>query len=935
MATAVQGTSPEGLVTAGLGLTVAAESLLQLPNPVPGDDPMEDWWQNPNLSTVLEHMSTDEANWVRACLTAMPVPLKRIQRDYTEVLEVSSTGSDASALVSFVEGLCSSDSQRYPGRRTGVPTARHSQSHETAVAAGVQTHRALAQSSLPGQHDGAVPRIQPQQPIGEWLFGKRQMTLQYFTTTHPSGALAADTGDSLLGGGTTDVPSSGGKAPADPLDSSAGSWLLVQRCGLFPLVTAGDAASGLPVGVINPNCAICFIAVVLQVWFAIPRLRTLVLGLPVDPQEKRASGRLVAELQSIFRVMSRHDVGPRLMALDPSRFVDACAVLNLGLSEWEQVWRGEGELSSMLSTPVVRPSPHQGDPAEFHTELLTKLVSHLTGSSLGIIKDTATLNFDMTTSCDTCTYKERSAESLYVLNLSLVDLTNKVRADSVQGLWDAHWQLEETCGRRNCTGTTKTSRTITHLPEFLWLQIARNSPGTRQKNSSFVQVDEEVRISFFPPAADAQNFVYDLMAVMVHDGGKEGGHYYVIMKYGDKWVLCNDAEVSVFDKAHLQREVSGGKQPADASKPSWRKMQRDTRHSVDHSAVCCVYRRRGAPVDECGVLQLPDLGDGAECSAWFEHWDRVESCDSVRFPSAGVNNLCPLPSSASDGGHERSMPFTESTNVLLYKFVRGKDAPSIPPRYAALLQEMEERPDLHKVLISRVLEPFAKAVAGDQSLPFWVVDVVRRTPRNHREWAASCLRVLYSEAAQEIVNRVQQNHGEWPDLETRVRTHQPQDNDLVEGTLEFITGVRLAVPRPPIPSWTAVCLGLLPQCQSTAAALKFRDQFSSMMLKAVKVRVQRIRNTVTGVGNVGACADTMPPPPHPSPRRRASSSRALPVHRMLRLCARCWRRWRSLSRRPWERAGMRRGASRAKACSPSAEDLVIRTPLQCLQWSLA
>ncbi|XP_050671951.1 ubiquitin carboxyl-terminal hydrolase puf [Leptidea sinapis] len=61
---------------------------------------------------------------------------------------------------------------------------------------------------------------------------------------------------------------------------------------------------------------------------------------------------------------------------------------------------------------------------------------------------------------------------------------------------------------------------------------------------------------------DEEYYEYELIGVTVHTGTADGGHYYSFIRdreiHHDRWLLFNDAEVKVFDAAHLAAECFGG-----------------------------------------------------------------------------------------------------------------------------------------------------------------------------------------------------------------------------------------------------------------------------------------------------------------------------------------------------------------------------------------
>ena len=49
-----------------------------------------------------------------------------------------------------------------------------------------------------------------------------------------------------------------------------------------------------------------------------------------------------------------------------------------------------------------------------------------------------------------------------------------------------------------------------------------------------------------------------LKAVIVHSGGPEVGHYWVVVRSGEGWVKVDDSKVAAFYAANMDKECFGG-----------------------------------------------------------------------------------------------------------------------------------------------------------------------------------------------------------------------------------------------------------------------------------------------------------------------------------------------------------------------------------------
>jgi ubiquitin carboxyl-terminal hydrolase 47 len=52
-------------------------------------------------------------------------------------------------------------------------------------------------------------------------------------------------------------------------------------------------------------------------------------------------------------------------------------------------------------------------------------------------------------------------------------------------------------------------------------------------------------------------FVYELYAVLVHNGGAFGGHYFAYVRSGDKWFNFNDSQVKEIDSQEVVKTFGG------------------------------------------------------------------------------------------------------------------------------------------------------------------------------------------------------------------------------------------------------------------------------------------------------------------------------------------------------------------------------------------
>ena len=117
---------------------------------------------------------------------------------------------------------------------------------------------------------------------------------------------------------------------------------ITERCGLYPrLHLDEDASASAVVGLSNSCYVTCFILVVLQCWFVVPKLRDLIIssGRPESLALAHAAARLspgckelarnlalarvAHELRELFRLMVAS--GRLLKAVDPDRFLEAFA----------------------------------------------------------------------------------------------------------------------------------------------------------------------------------------------------------------------------------------------------------------------------------------------------------------------------------------------------------------------------------------------------------------------------------------------------------------------------------------------------------------------------------------------------------------------------------------------------------------------------------
>jgi len=65
----------------------------------------------------------------------------------------------------------------------------------------------------------------------------------------------------------------------------------------------------------------------------------------------------------------------------------------------------------------------------------------------------------------------------------------------------------------------------------------------------------------FAPSTSSEHFVYDLSSIIVHQGSANSGHYFAIVKSGDrKWLECNDDFVTPVTETELQRKCGPGGQ---------------------------------------------------------------------------------------------------------------------------------------------------------------------------------------------------------------------------------------------------------------------------------------------------------------------------------------------------------------------------------------
>ena len=52
-------------------------------------------------------------------------------------------------------------------------------------------------------------------------------------------------------------------------------------------------------------------------------------------------------------------------------------------------------------------------------------------------------------------------------------------------------------------------------------------------------------------------FVYELYAVLVHNGGAFGGHYFASVRSVDKWFNFNDSQVKEIDSQEVVKTFGG------------------------------------------------------------------------------------------------------------------------------------------------------------------------------------------------------------------------------------------------------------------------------------------------------------------------------------------------------------------------------------------
>lgn len=548
-----------------------------------------------------------------------------------------------------------------------APAATAAAAHDvSAQGASVQQGAGGAGSKRP-RGDAALPDAPTPAQSGEAAATADDRYLKHPRFSSRSALSAADTA-------AAGAPAAFSPDPPPPLEPSASSATgavvlavdaqgLVDSFGLWPRIRSAAVEPGEggddgppPVGLFNPWQATCFAASDVQVLYALAPMRKLLMGLrtrgleaaaadcPGDPKRAKELrlGRLVAELRALFRLMARQGAGPRLAAVDPSRFLDAAAaVLNLDDPLWMQVRvGGYASYSPRHVSPPVPPShPLQGDAYEFYNALVDTLanVPGMPGEFASIVGTPAFVGEK--TTCAACNYLHDSARGRD-LQLSAIDAGPGASTSTLTAAFLS--PAAGVCKRYGCPSgaASATAATVRRLcapaPRLLAVPIDRRGLGAG-KLAARVEVEQTLTLHVAKPgpAQEAAAVSYDLHAVVVQHGNARGGHSYAFLPAG-KWCVDDDVAHRTSGLDQLGREVAGGafgQADVDAGQPPWRPpaFWFKVRSAKPFSASIAFYALREAGGEaEAEAAAIP--ADSTAFDAWARMFE--QACTPAQLRAA-------------------------------------------------------------------------------------------------------------------------------------------------------------------------------------------------------------------------------------------------------------------------------------------------------------
>ena len=110
------------------------------------------------------------------------------------------------------------------------------------------------------------------------------------------------------------------------------------------------------------------------------------------------------------------------------------------------------------------------------------------------------------------------------------------------------------CDKCNVKVDAEKGLSLRSLPEILLISFKRFAiyPYAR-KLDSYIQFPLTLDLAPYTDGIEVGNDSlesnYTCFGVITHVGSLYGGHYYCYIKYGDKWLCCNDSSISAVSEA--------------------------------------------------------------------------------------------------------------------------------------------------------------------------------------------------------------------------------------------------------------------------------------------------------------------------------------------------------------------------------------------------